>query len=258
MLAALGDEPDYGPAYAARAHLTEAMGGDPGPDFRRAVTLDPGSRLPPRGPRPGTCRKRDDGRRRWMRSGRAGNSSRGDFNLGLLHVRGLLQAGEYGEAIRILADTRVLPSENARESTPVRVRARRGPRWTNSMSGDRAAAATSRSCARVAGITRSGASPSIRTSGWCGFCSGWWGESAGGGPGAGSADAAAANALRARADSLAGAASPTEVIERALVRARWRRRDAGKGGYPTRGENGESYGCGIARWSMFLRSARQL
>ncbi len=48
------------------------------------------------------------------------------------------------------------------------------------------------------------------------FLLGVVGEDVGSGPGAGSADAAAS--LRARADSLAGAASPTEAIEQALVR----------------------------------------
>ena len=62
-LAALDDEPDYGPAYAARAHLAQTMGSDPGPDFRRAVALDPDSRLL-RIALVGTCRKQDDGRRR--------------------------------------------------------------------------------------------------------------------------------------------------------------------------------------------------
>ncbi|MYF61074.1 MAG: DUF5107 domain-containing protein [Gammaproteobacteria bacterium] len=139
VLAALGDEPDYGPAYAARAHLTEAMGGDPGPDFRRAVTLDPGSRLL----HVALVRHLQEAGR-WAEaldaSGRGRELFAGDFNLGLLHVRGLLQAGEYGEAIRILADTRVLPSENARESHRLYEFAHVGAALDELDVGDRAAA----------------------------------------------------------------------------------------------------------------------
>ena len=114
-MATLGDEPDYGPTYTARAHLTDVLGGDPGPDFRRAVEVDPGSRLL----RISLIRHLQE-TGRWAEGREA--SARGrelfpdDFNLALLHVRGLLQAGEHGEALRILADTHVLPSENSGEA----------------------------------------------------------------------------------------------------------------------------------------------
>ena len=171
VLAALGDEPDYGPAYAARAHLAEAMGGDPGPDFRRAAALDPDSRLL----RIALVRHLQEAGQ-WAEaletSGRGRELFAGDFNLDLLHVRGLLQAGDYGEAIRILADTRVLPSENARESHRLYEFAHVGAAL------DELDVGTARPPADISKLRSSGrnhsvrAVPSTRTSGWCGSCSG--------------------------------------------------------------------------------------
>ena len=57
---------------------------------------------------------------RWAEALRASARGRemfpGDFNLDLLHVRALLNLGGFLDAIEVLAETHVLPSENARES----------------------------------------------------------------------------------------------------------------------------------------------
>ena len=217
MLAALGDEPDYGPAYAARAHLTEAMGGDPAPDFRRAVALDPDGRLL----RIALVRHLQEAGR-WAEaletSGRGRELFAGDFNLDLLHVRGLLQAGDHGEAIRILADTHVLPSENARESHRLYEFAHVGAALDELDVGDRAAARGHLETALEWPESLGQGRPFDPDERLVRFLLGAVGDDAGSGPGGGSADAEVAASLRARADSLAGAASPTEVIEQALVR----------------------------------------
>ena len=114
-LAALRDQPDYGPAYAARGYLLAARGGDQGLDLQRAVEFDPDDRIL----RVALIRYLQ-GERRWagalQESARAREIFPGDFNLALLHAMSLLHLGEYGEAIDVLANTHVLPSENARES----------------------------------------------------------------------------------------------------------------------------------------------
>ena len=114
-LEALRDQPDYGPAYAARGHLLRTRGDDPGLDFQRALEFDPENRL---------LRieliRHLQGQNRW--AGALEASARGreifpdDFNLALLHARALLHLGGNREAIEVLAATHVLPSENARES----------------------------------------------------------------------------------------------------------------------------------------------
>ena len=115
VLGQLRVRPDYGPAYAARAHLVREYGGDPGPDLQHALEFDPESRIL----RVGLIRYLQD-EERWLGALQA--SARGremfpdDFNLDLLHARSLLNLGAYGEAIEVLAGTHVLPSENARES----------------------------------------------------------------------------------------------------------------------------------------------
>ena len=83
--------------------------------IRRAVEFDPESRIL----MVGMIRYlHDEGR--WTEALQATARARemfpGDFNLDLLHARELLHLGGYREAIAILAATRVLPSENARES----------------------------------------------------------------------------------------------------------------------------------------------
>ena len=115
ILAELRDRPDYGPAYAARAHLDRETGGDPGPDLMRAVEFDPDSRIL----RVEEIRYLLD-EEEWLAALQASARAReifpGDFNLELLDARALIQLGAYGEAIEVLASTHVLPSENARES----------------------------------------------------------------------------------------------------------------------------------------------
>ena len=217
VLAALGDEPDYGPAYAARAHLAEAMGGDPGPDFRRAAARDPDSRLL----RIALVRHLQEAGQ-WAEaletSGRGQELFAGDFNLDLLHVRGLLQAGDYGEAIRILADTRVLPSENARESHRLYEFAHVGAALDELDVGDRAAARGHLEAALEWPESLGQGRPFDPDERLVRFLLGVVGDDAGGGPGAESAEPEVAASLRARVDSPAGAVSPTEVIEQALVR----------------------------------------
>ena len=116
IIAALGDEPDYGAAYSARAYLLrEVEGRDPGPDLARAVELAPHDRLL----RVALIRHTQDAGS-WdeavQLSTTAREDFRGDFNLALLHVRGLLSLDRAAEAIEVLAATHVLPSENASES----------------------------------------------------------------------------------------------------------------------------------------------
>ena len=217
VLATLGDEPDYGPAYAARAHLTEAMGGDPGPDFRRSVAVDPGSRLL----RVSLIRHLQEAGR-WAEaleaSGRGREFFPGDFNLDLLHVRALLQAGDHGEAIRILANTRVLPSENTRESHRLYEFAHVGAALDELDAGNRAAARRHLETALLWPESLGQGRPFDPDERLVRFLLGVVAEDADGGPEAESADAEAVASLGARADSLARAASPSAAIERTLVR----------------------------------------
>ena len=116
ILAALGDEPDYGAVYAARAYLLQhAQGRDPGADLARAAEIDPADRIL----RVALIRHTQDAGA-WDEAVELSDQARedfpGDFNLGLLHVRGLLSVNRPAEAIEVLAATHVLPSENARES----------------------------------------------------------------------------------------------------------------------------------------------
>ena len=115
-LDALGNTPEFAPAYVSRAVLlARVLDRDPESDFRRAVRLDESSR---------TIRihliryLHEQGR--WedalAESALGLEMFPGDFNLDLLHVRALNNLGRPDEAIEILANTRVLPSENARES----------------------------------------------------------------------------------------------------------------------------------------------
>jgi len=116
QLEALGSGPDYGPLYAARAHLlSQIRGVDPTPDLRRAVALEPGSRIL----HIRLIRHLQD-KDRWAEALTALETARAhfpsDFNLALLQARTFINVGRAREATRILADTHVLPSENARES----------------------------------------------------------------------------------------------------------------------------------------------
>jgi len=116
QLDALRDEPDFGPAYVARAHLlSQLRGTDPEPDLRRAVALSPDDRtvhiqlirfLQESGQWDGALAVSSATRQRFP----------DDFNLELLEARALIHLGRAQDAADILAATRVLPSENARDS----------------------------------------------------------------------------------------------------------------------------------------------
>lgn len=123
LLAPLGNVPDSAAFYASRAHLIERGGGDPEPDLKRAESLA-GTDRTVRIPLIQFYQKKA----RWMDALNA--SARGrqlfpkDFNLDLLHVRSLLHLSRATEALAVLANTRVLPSEHSRESHQMYVQAR--------------------------------------------------------------------------------------------------------------------------------------
>jgi hypothetical protein len=115
LMRPLGNAPDFAAFYVARAHLTEQAGGDPEPDLLQADRLsgaDRNIRIP--------LIRYYQRRGRWAdaltASARGRDRFPGDFNLDLLHVQSLLHLGRAADAIAILDTTRVLPSENARES----------------------------------------------------------------------------------------------------------------------------------------------
>jgi len=214
VFATLGDEPDYGPAYAARAHLTEIGGGDPGPDFRRAVEMDPGNRLLHI-----VLIRHLQGAGRWQDAREAAGAGRelfpDDFNLALLHVRGLIQAGEHDEAVRILDSTHVLPSENAGEAHRLYEFAHVGAALDELEAGDAPAARSHLETALLWPESLGQGRPFEPDERLVRFLLAVV-DGADGGAAPGVAEAAAS--LRARADALAGAASPTATIERALLR----------------------------------------
>ena len=216
-LAALGDEPDYGPAYAARAHLTGARGGDPGADFRRAVEMDPGSRLL----HISLVRHLQE-TGRWAEareaSGRGRERFPDDFNLALLHVRGLIQAGEYREANGILADTRVLPSENSGEAHRLYEFAHVGAALDELEAGNRPVARRHLEAALLWPESLGQGRPFDPDDRLVRFLLDAAAESPDGGPVPGAFETVTMASLRARADSLAASASPTAAIERALLR----------------------------------------
>jgi len=116
LFTGLGQVPDHAPFYAARAHfLRETRGTDPEPDLRRAVTMDPDTRvlhvllaqhLQESGMWPEALAAVEEARVPFP----------SDFNLQLLHARSLIHLGRPHEAAEILAATLVLPSEHARDS----------------------------------------------------------------------------------------------------------------------------------------------
>jgi tetratricopeptide (TPR) repeat protein len=115
-LEALESVPDFAPMYVARAVLLEQLyGRDQVADLRRAVELDGSDR---------TIRihliRNLQSMDRWEDALTESATGRAlfhdDFNIDLLHVRSLNQLGRPLEATEILANTHVLPSENARES----------------------------------------------------------------------------------------------------------------------------------------------
>jgi len=115
-LEGLGGAPDYAPFYVARAYLLEhTLGNDPGEDLRRAVALAPDDRIVLI-----ELIRYEQERGRWSEA--LALTERGrrlfpeDFNLDLLHARALINTDRALEATEVLATTRVLPSENSRES----------------------------------------------------------------------------------------------------------------------------------------------
>lgn len=112
----LANDPDYGPAYAARAaHLQAWRGHNPEADLARAVELDPESRVL----RIALIRH-FQGEGDWGRALAASAEARrrfpDDFDLALLHARGLVNTDRPVAALQILGNVQVLPSENSRES----------------------------------------------------------------------------------------------------------------------------------------------
>ena len=216
VFATLGDEPDYGPAYAARAHLAEAMGGDPGPDFRRAVAVDPDSRL-----LRVSLLRHLQGAGRWEEALEVSDRGRelfpGDFNLVLLHVRGLIQADAHREAVRILENTHVLPSENSGEAHRLYEFAHVGAAMDELDAGNRTAARAHLETALLWPESLGQGRPFDPDERLVRFLLGVVGGT-GEGAASGTAEADTIAALRVRVDSLTDAASPTAVIERALLR----------------------------------------
>ncbi len=217
VLATLGDEPDYGPAYAARAHLARATSGDPGPDFRRAVEVGPDHRLL----HISLIRHLQEVGR-WAEAREASGRGRElfpyDFNLALLHVRGLLQAGEHGEAIRILGDTHVLPSENSGEAHRLYEFAHVGAALDELDAGDREAARRHLEAALLWPESLGQGRPFDPDDRLVRFLFDAAAESPDGGSVPGAFETVTIASMRARADSLAAAISPTAAIERVLLR----------------------------------------
>ncbi len=116
LLERMANAPTFAPLYITRASMLDsAHGRDPEPDLRRAVLLDSMDRmirvqlvrhLQSKGRWAESLIESEVGRTRFA----------GDFNLDLLHVRSLNYLNRFDEAVTILAQTEVLPSEDARES----------------------------------------------------------------------------------------------------------------------------------------------
>ena len=116
LLEDLGQAPDFGPLYVARAHLlSQVRGENPQPDLRRAVELAPENRIlhihlirdyQDLGAWDAALAALDVAHERFS----------DDFNLALFQARALINVGRALEATRILDATHVLPSENSRES----------------------------------------------------------------------------------------------------------------------------------------------
>jgi len=113
-LQSLGDEPDYGPFYVARAHLlSQTHGVDPTEDLRRGVAVAPES-----WPLHIQLVRHLEAQGRWAEALTALDAARtrfpADFNLRLFLARALINVDRAGEATEVLDATHVLPSENAR------------------------------------------------------------------------------------------------------------------------------------------------
>jgi hypothetical protein len=116
LLMGLGSVPDFGPVYVARANLLgEATGADSEGDLRRAVELNPETRVLHIHL---ILHHQEEGE--WEAALAAIEAARGrfpdDFNLALLEAKSLIHLGQAQRAAEILSATHVLPSENARDS----------------------------------------------------------------------------------------------------------------------------------------------
>jgi tetratricopeptide (TPR) repeat protein len=122
LLRPLGTTPTLPAFYVSRAFLVERAGGDPEPDLRQADRIGGGDR-PVHLPLIQYYQRVG----RWADalevSGRVRTRFPDDFNLALLHARSLIQLGRATEALAVLDTTRVLPSENARDSHQMYVQA---------------------------------------------------------------------------------------------------------------------------------------
>ncbi len=114
--AALGDRPEWGPFYSARAALLKRTeNADPATDLQRAIVLDSDNRTLHILWIQYLLEKQD-----WTQAETAIASARnrfqGDFNLNLLYSTALLHLGRGAEAAEIMEGTEVLPSEHASTS----------------------------------------------------------------------------------------------------------------------------------------------
>jgi tetratricopeptide (TPR) repeat protein len=112
----LGDTPDFAPAFTARGYLLlETGSGDPELDFRKAVAMDPLSRVLHL-----HLIQHLQSEELWDAALSAAQTAQAqlpaDFNLDLVQAKALIHVGRPLEATAILDVTHVLPSENARES----------------------------------------------------------------------------------------------------------------------------------------------
>lgn len=118
----LGDAPQDPVLFVTRAYLTQQAGGNPERDFRAADALSGGTRVL-RLPLVQYLQAQE----RWPEAldvtTRAREAYPDDFNIALLHVKSLLHAGKAADAVALLAQTRVLPSEHARDSHQLYVQA---------------------------------------------------------------------------------------------------------------------------------------
>ncbi len=111
----LKDIPNHAPMYMVRGYFKEQQNENAEQDFRHAVELDSHNRILHSFFIQYLQRQQD-----WQAALEAGEKARArfpnDFNLDLLHVKSLNNLGKANEALEILSNTHVLPSENARES----------------------------------------------------------------------------------------------------------------------------------------------
>jgi len=111
----LENAPDYAPLYVTRALLAGAEAADQERDLRRAVELDPTSRLL-RIPLIQHLQSAHRWRAALEVSYAALEAFPDDFDLALLHSRSLNEVGDFEQSLEILEQIRVLPSEHSSEA----------------------------------------------------------------------------------------------------------------------------------------------